>query len=96
MKSSCNRTELAAGGTFRVDRCTCGTINLHIGALTLRLEPSAMDQLATVLGDAALNHRKLNSEGFGPQLAVEDQEPLTLEELGLPMGFLDDIDKIVH
>ena len=96
MKSSCNRTDLASGGTFRVDRCTCGTVNLHIGALTLRLEPSAMVQLATVLGEAAESHRRLFSHDHVSHLAAEEPEALTLEELGLPMGFLDDIDKIVH
>ena len=63
MKSSCKRTELASGGAFRIDKCFgCGTINMHIGAFTLRLEPAAMEQLATVLGEASAEHRRMSGQ----------------------------------
>lgn len=45
--------KLADGEVGSVDRCACGCLHLHIGALTLRLHVDAFQELAGVLGEAA-------------------------------------------
>jgi hypothetical protein len=45
--------KLAGGEVGSVDRCACGCLHLHIGALTLRLHPDAFRELAGVLREAA-------------------------------------------
>jgi hypothetical protein len=36
-----------------VERCTCGAVHLTVGAVTLRLAPEALIELAQVIGEAA-------------------------------------------
>ena len=103
-----NRSELASGGTFRVDRCSCGTINLHIGALTLRLEAAAMEQLSHVLSEASRVHRERFGSGYEPQhrerfgseyepqISPEVAEALVEEEIDLPLSLFDETDKTLH
>jgi len=50
-------TTLAAGPLVRVDRCLdCGTITLHLGAVSLRLDHTASESLWTTLGQALSVH----------------------------------------
>jgi hypothetical protein len=48
----CERRRLAERGTFKIELCDCGTVHLIIGCLTLRLEPSAYDELATAIDES--------------------------------------------
>ncbi len=49
--NSCQLVTLASGPLVRVDRCMdCGTITLHLGAVSLRLDRSAAESLWTTLG----------------------------------------------
>jgi hypothetical protein len=48
-----SRTTLVANGPFRVETCGCGTLHISIGAVTIRLPPSAFESLATTLMQAA-------------------------------------------
>lgn len=51
--SACQLVTLARGPLVRVDRCLdCGTLTLHLGALSLRLDRSAAESLWTTLGHA--------------------------------------------
>lgn len=47
------RRTLAAGDLMLVEQCTCGSIHLTIGAVTLRLARAAIGSLAATLGEAA-------------------------------------------
>jgi hypothetical protein len=48
-RGTCSQTRLAESGVAAVDACSCGTLQLHIGPLTLRLAPCALSELrATV------------------------------------------------
>lgn len=51
--SACVRKMLAASDCFLVEQCSCGSVHLTIGAVTLRLASSAIPSLAATLGDAA-------------------------------------------
>lgn len=49
--TACQLVTLASGPLVRVDRCMdCGTITLHLGAVSLRLDRSAAESLWTTLG----------------------------------------------
>ncbi len=53
MSHGCTRRTLAAGDYMLVEQCTCGSVHVTIGAVTLRLSRSAIPSLAETLGDAA-------------------------------------------
>jgi hypothetical protein len=51
--AGCSRKLLAASEYMLVEQCSCGSVHVTIGAVTLRLSSSAIPALATTLGDAA-------------------------------------------
>jgi hypothetical protein len=55
-EARCTLTRLAESSVATVDRCACGVIQLHLGALTLRFAPSAAFELLATLGDAMTRH----------------------------------------
>ena len=73
--ASCARTRLAEGGLAAVDVCECGVFQLHLGALSLRLEPSALADLAETLQRAlsaqARRHAPAALPGFLAQRPSE-------------------------
>lgn len=50
---SCARRVLAASDGVAVELCSCGSVHVTIGAITLRFASSAFPSLATTLGEAA-------------------------------------------
>jgi hypothetical protein len=67
-RTACKTTRLAESGCVAVDSCDCGMLQLHVGALTLRLASCAAEELFATLGEA---------------LAARDLERETSEEIGL-------------
>lgn len=55
-RANCDRVRLAEGPVASVDLCDCGTMQLNIGALTLRLTPGALSELLATLGSAVAEH----------------------------------------
>lgn len=49
----CSRRPLAVGDFVLVEQCSCGSVHVSIGAVTLRLAASAVPALAATLGEAA-------------------------------------------
>jgi hypothetical protein len=45
--------KLAGGEPCSVYRCACGCVHVHIGAVTLRLQPESFHELAGVFSHAA-------------------------------------------
>ena len=45
--------KLAGGEVGSIDRCACGCLHVHIGAVTLRLHADTFHELAGVFSDAA-------------------------------------------
>jgi hypothetical protein len=45
----CRKTRLAECGAFSVDLCDCGVVNLVVGFVTIRLEKSALADLAEAI-----------------------------------------------
>ncbi len=58
MGHTCERRILEAGPLAQVEQCGCGVVHLTLGALTLRLEPQALSELAAGLRRAAGNLRE--------------------------------------
>lgn len=70
--TDCPRTRLAQGALAAVDACRCGMLHVHIGALTLRMAPCALVELASTLNHAvaAHAHRFSKPEGTHPALGL--------------------------
>jgi len=59
----CPRARLAQSAIAAVDACECGMLQLHLGALTIRMTPPAMAELESTLRAALREH----SERFGEE-----------------------------
>lgn len=53
----CHHTRLAHGDLAAVDACECGTLHMHLGAITLRLNEEALNELVGTLGYALVQLR---------------------------------------
>ncbi len=60
---ACPRVRLAQGPMAAVDACQCGMLQLHLGALTVRMTPPALAELESTLRLALREHR----ERFGAE-----------------------------
>ena len=70
MRSATPRpVRLAEREALAVDLCACGTLAVHMGALSLRLDLESVSSLIDVLRDALAKHDRL-AAGAGAQ-AVE-------------------------
>jgi len=74
MDETCYRIELASDGARAVERCSCGSISVHIGGLTVRITDEDLEGLATTLGVAALRNRGIQEELGKPHLHVVTEE----------------------
>ena len=52
--NGCRRRRVAEGEIAAVDRCACGTYQVHLGAFTLRLAPDALESLRETLERALI------------------------------------------
>ena len=51
--SRCKYVLLAKSGECSVHTCSCGTINIHINSITLRVSPQELIEISSVLGAAS-------------------------------------------
>jgi hypothetical protein len=51
--NACTRQTLASSDHILIEQCSCGSLHVTIGAVTLRLASSAIASLAATFGDAA-------------------------------------------
>ena len=59
----CSRqTRLAESSVASVDLCDCGAMQLHLGSITLRFTPAALQELLGVLGEATVEHARRNQQ----------------------------------
>ncbi|MGC4094404.1 MAG: hypothetical protein QM756_42135 [Polyangiaceae bacterium] len=63
-------TRLVEGNLAAVDLCECGMLHLHIGALTLRLDSDAVQDLLNTLGQAVAEQAALKHRAALTQLSV--------------------------
>jgi hypothetical protein len=50
----CPTVRLAASELVAVDRCSCGTLRIHLGALTLRITAAGLQTIMQTLGEALI------------------------------------------
>ena len=56
VRNDCARERLAESGVAAVDLCGCGVMQVHVGALTFRMVPGAVRELAATLQHAVARH----------------------------------------
>jgi len=66
----CLRERLAGNPSVHVDLCRCGCVHLTIGAVSMRLHPDALRDLAAVLGDAQAELELRNATTSARSLTV--------------------------
>lgn len=48
----CSRQTLASAGPCRVDACSCGRIHLHLGPVSMCLDPGVLQHVARAASEA--------------------------------------------
>ena len=75
MNDTCYRVQLANDGVNAVERCSCGTVSIHIGAMTIRIDSEDLDELAGTIVAAALRNREMLDELEVPNLRIVPNDP---------------------
>ncbi len=62
---TCHQVTLAKNGVAHVQRCTeCDCVSIHLGPVTVRVDPHGLEALWSVLGEAAAElHAECIAEG---------------------------------
>jgi len=76
-EQECQKVVLAQSNGFRVDHCSCGSIHVHAGSLTLRLEEQAAEILATVMAKAKVINRERAKQEARPLLRLVPETAAT-------------------
>jgi hypothetical protein len=75
-RADCARRRLSEGGIAAVDLCSCGILQVHIGALTLRMDEAALAELTATFGRALVNEALRKRSAGGPALpAFQARKP---------------------
>lgn len=62
---NCHLVTLARNEVAEVQQCTqCSCLSIHIGPTTMRIDSSALDALAKVLGEASLANQAAQTGAF--------------------------------
>lgn len=64
----CPTLRLAQGEIATLDMCSCGTLRLNLGALTVRLTPEALSSLMETVSEGLATHAALRTR---PRFALE-------------------------
>lgn len=73
-KGRCHHVSLASSAVGKIEYCpSCQIMSLHLGAVTLRLEPAASADLRQLIGEALLALR----QDLGAELAPVDRRDLS-------------------
>ena len=66
-EDDCVRDRLAGGPGLQVDLCRCGCVHVTIGAVTLRLQPDGVLDLARVRGSARAELERRGAASVRPR-----------------------------
>jgi hypothetical protein len=64
----CSTLRLAHGDVATVDMCSCGTLRLNLGAITVRMTPQALSSLVQTVSESLATHSALRSR---PRFSTE-------------------------
>jgi len=67
---TCTQVRLAESELVAVDKCSCGALRVHLGALTLRVTPDALQQVVHTLGSALIADASLSAAQPSPLKAA--------------------------
>jgi hypothetical protein len=57
----CATLRLAQGDIATIDMCSCGTLRLNLGAITVRLTPEALSSLMQTVSEGLATHTALRA-----------------------------------
>jgi len=57
----CPTLRLAHGDVATVDMCSCGTLRLNLGAITVRMTPQALSSLLQTVSESLATHSALRT-----------------------------------
>ena len=60
-RQRCRQTRLAESSVAAVDVCDCGILQVHVGAVTLRMAPCALAELLSTLEQAVAERAALEA-----------------------------------
>lgn len=69
-QTACRRRRLADSSIAAVDVCACGMMQLHLGAITLRMDPAAVSELLATLGRAVAVQAAHSAQERDEQLSI--------------------------
>lgn len=67
-RQDCDRETLAQSCVGFVELCSCGSVHLGIGPMTLRIEPATFERFADVIVEA---RQRLRSRSMTPAMAAQ-------------------------
>jgi len=65
LRQRCRQTRLAESSVAAVDVCDCGVMQLHVGAVTLRIAPCALSELLSTIEQAVAERAALDERKQG-------------------------------
>jgi hypothetical protein len=68
--ADCHTTRLAESEMVAVDRCSCGTLSVHLGPMTLRIRAEGLRAIVETLGEALQSCQQVGATGERRQAAL--------------------------
>ena len=69
-QESCHTVRVAQSELVAVDRCSCGTLSIHLGPMTLRVRPEGLGSIVETLGAALRATEQYGSDSRLVQAAL--------------------------
>ena len=66
----CRTVRVAQSELVAVDRCSCGTLSVHLGPMTLRVRPEGLGSIVETLGTALRANELYNADPRLVQVAL--------------------------
>ncbi len=64
LQRPCHRTCLAVNSVVSIERCSCSTIHVNLGATSLRFTPDAFERLVSAVCEAFGRHAALADDAI--------------------------------
>jgi hypothetical protein len=71
----CHTLRVAQSELVAVDRCSCGSLSVHLGPLTLRVRPEGLASMVETLGAAMRSNEQYNADPRLVQAALSPGKP---------------------
>jgi hypothetical protein len=71
-QDSCHTVRVAQSELVAVDRCSCGTLSIHLGPMTLRVRPEGLGSIVDTLSAALRANEQFGSDARIMQAALSN------------------------